>query len=289
MRPFLERLPWTEGSSFAQLNRALEDGIPFQWHHHPAWELTLTLNSIGQRFIGDHVGDYGDGDLVLVGPNLPHTWVSRDRIAAGPHRAYVIWFQPEWAARISEQFVEFDAVGRLFARAGRGLSFSAGAAANVRDGVERFFTAAPDGRLMAFLQVMAVLAEDANPQPLASAPALQTPRAASRDRIDRVLTHIHQNYERPLGMPELADVAALSVSGLHRLFLRQIGTTVSDYVIGLRVGAAAARLAGSKEPISHIATDVGYGALANFNRQFRQAKGMTPSAYRAQYQGAHRK
>jgi AraC-like DNA-binding protein len=53
--------------------------------------------------------------------------------------------------------------------------------------------------------------------------------------------------------------------------------------MGLRIGAAAARLAGGDEPVAHIAADVGYGALANFNRQFRATKGMTPRAYRARF------
>jgi hypothetical protein len=100
MRPFLERLPWQEGSSLAVLDRQLEEAIPFQWHHHPEFELTLTLNSCEQRFMGDHVGEYDDCDLVLVGPNLPHTWVSREAVSAGPHVALVIWFHPDWAARV---------------------------------------------------------------------------------------------------------------------------------------------------------------------------------------------
>ena len=56
MKPYLEHLTTDDGASWATLNRRLEDGIPFQWHHHPEFELTLTLNSRGQRFIGDHIG-----------------------------------------------------------------------------------------------------------------------------------------------------------------------------------------------------------------------------------------
>ena len=47
-----------------------------------------------------------------------------------------------------------------------------------------------------------------------------------------------------------------------------------------RIGAAAARLIATDAPIAHIAADVGYGALSNFNRQFRTVKGVTPRAYR---------
>ena len=83
MKPLLEKVMPPEGASWAWLDRQLDDAIPFQWHHHPEFELTLTLNSVGQRFIGDHIGDYDDGDLVLIGPNLPHTWASRGK----PNRA----------------------------------------------------------------------------------------------------------------------------------------------------------------------------------------------------------
>jgi hypothetical protein len=67
--------------------------FPFNLHYHPEFELTLTLNSIGERFIGDHVAHYGDGDLILVGPNLPHAWQSRTTVCPDqPHRAVVVWF-----------------------------------------------------------------------------------------------------------------------------------------------------------------------------------------------------
>ena len=80
------------------LHRRLDDGIPFLWHYHPEFELTLTLNSRGQRYIGDDIANYDDGDLVLLGPNLPHTWCSAEKIdAASPHIAIVMWFTESWA------------------------------------------------------------------------------------------------------------------------------------------------------------------------------------------------
>ena len=82
MRPLFEKVTVPEGASWALLDRRLDDGIPFQWHYHPEFELTLTLNSRGQRYIGDSIATYDDGDLVLLGPNLPHTWCSAERIDA---------------------------------------------------------------------------------------------------------------------------------------------------------------------------------------------------------------
>src|SRR6478752_7549547 len=110
MKPFLERLALPDGASWATLNRRLDGEIPFQWHHHPEFELTLTLNSRGQRFIGDHIGSYDDGDLVLVGPNLPHSWCSAAKIEeAAPHVALVMWFLPQWTAPLGGVFTELRA------------------------------------------------------------------------------------------------------------------------------------------------------------------------------------
>jgi AraC-like DNA-binding protein len=51
----------------------------------------------------------------------------------------------------------------------------------------------------------------------------------------------------------------------------------------LRIGEACAMLSGSGRPIAHIADEVGYASLANFNRQFKSLKQMTPRAYRGQF------
>lgn len=281
MRPYLETLPWVKGSSLAMLDRRLPDGIPFQWHHHPEFELTLTRNSRGQRFIGDSVAAYGDFDLVLVGPNLPHTWVSDAKLREGdPHWAQVIWFDASWAKGLGEMLVEYRDVADLVGRGQRGLSFSAELGEALAPDFDRFFAASPKDRLMCMLDILCRL-QAAPAQLLASAQS--QPTEASRARIDRVLAHLHTHYETPVRLEDLAHIAALSVSGLHRLFRRHTGQTVSAYITGLRIGAACAKLSGTDQPIAHVAHEVGYGALANFNRQFKAAQGMTPRQYRARF------
>ena len=119
MRPLFEKVTVPDGTSWALLDRRLDDGIPFQWHYHPEFELTLTLNSRGQRYIGDSIASYDDGDLVLLGPNLPHTWCSAERIAAGrPHNAVVMWFTEGWAASLTAPLAEMRGRGAA-ARTGR--------------------------------------------------------------------------------------------------------------------------------------------------------------------------
>ena len=133
------------------------------------------------------------------------------------------------------------------------------------------------------LGILGQLAEDADAVALSSEAFAPVERDVGAERIDRVLTYIHQFYAEEIRLDHLADVAALSVSGTHRLFRRHMHATISEYIIRLRIGDACARLSATGQSIQHIASAVGYGSLANFNRQFRRLRGMSPRDYRARF------
>jgi AraC-like DNA-binding protein len=285
MRPLLEKVAVPAGASWSFLNRRLEDGIPFQWHYHPEFELTLTLNSRGQRYIGDSIADYDDGDLVLIGPNLPHTWCSSERLQDGtPHIALVMWFTEEWAAQVTHKLAEMQPVAAMLARAGRGIVFSGATGAAARPLIEGIAALDPADRLLRLMQVLTRLARDEDWRWIAG-PAADRQKVGSPDqpRIARVLDHIHAHYRERIVIERLAEVAALSVSGFHRLFRRHTTLTVGDYVAELRIGQACALLVNTRQPIAHIADEVGYANLANFNRQFRALKGLTPREFRRSF------
>lgn len=283
MKPYLEKLRAEDGASWSMLNRRLPDGIPFQWHHHPEMELTLTLNSRGQRFIGDHAGTYDDEDLVLIGGNLAHTWSSTEAIdPVQPHVALVLWFGEDWLEQLAGTAVELAPIRDLIARARHGLHFGHETARTIRPRYEALFSQPPEQRLFSLLGLLLTLSHDREVTALSTS---STDRAdeASRARIDRVLAHIHAHHAEPIRLETLAGLAALSVSGLHRLFRKHTQTTISDYLIRLRIADACARLSATDQPIQHIATETGYASLANFNRHFRRLRGMTPRQYRARF------
>ena len=285
MRPLFEKVTVPDGASWSLLDRRLDDGIPFQWHYHPEFELTLTLNSRGQRYIGDRIANYGDGDLVLLGPNLPHTWCSAERLDRRyPHHAVVMWFTKAWGTSVTGALAEMRSVASLLARAGRGVAFSQATVARARPIIETIPTRPPADRLLRLMEVLTLLASDAAAEPIAS-PAADRRTIASPDqeRVARVLDHLHAHYRERIGIDTLADVAALSPSGFHLLFRRHTRLTVTEYVAELRIGQACALLVNSHQPIAAIADEVGYANLANFNRQFRALKQMTPREFRRSF------
>jgi AraC-like DNA-binding protein len=274
-----EVVPRAKNLSWQRLDRRLEHGIPFLWHHHPEMELTMTLNCRGQRFVGDDVSPFEDGDIALVGSNLPHSWVSSERLdQSKPFRAKVIWFDKDWLAQMGRSAVELGALVGLADRAQRGLTFAPDTCQMARPMIEQLFDMTPAEGFTLLLELLRVLSLDNAAAPLATRATTTT--GQSYARIDRVLQYLHENYADPIRLDDLAQIAALSPSGLHRMFQKHLQTTISDYLTNLRIGEACARLATSDIPIGIIAHDVGYGSQANFNRHFIRLRSMTPRAYR---------
>jgi AraC-like DNA-binding protein len=289
MKPLFENVTVPQDASWALLNRELPEGIPFEWHYHPEFELTLTMNSRGQRFIGDHIGNYEDGDLVLVGPNLPHTWESHEQDdPTEPHVAIVMWFSREWVSTMSQSFPELRPVARLLRSAGRGLAFGKDIAAEVRPRAMSLPGLDRTERLPVFLSILVQLTQESDPEPLASVAPTEEVHHPDQERVQRVLDHIHEHYTRKIRIDQLAEIACLSRSAFSRMFKRTLGVTTTEYIKKLRIGRACAMLIKDQRRISEIAGAVGYNNLSNFNRQFRALKDETPSSFRETYRDRFR-
>ncbi|KVL09145.1 helix-turn-helix domain-containing protein [Burkholderia ubonensis] len=286
MKPQYEHVTFAPGCSIRVYHRKLAR-IPFEWHRHPEYELTLTLNSRGKRFIGDHIASYADDDLVLVPPNLPHTWSSNERIDPhAPQVALVVWFDGDWVRRLVDCCPEYAPLRSLLRRAAPGLRFGADAARAMQARLPRLLDPSPRERLAAALDTLAELAE-AGGEPLATAPAYDRPDERTRasdapeaERLDRVLDVIDRRFHEPLRVDALAAVAHMSERTLQRLFVRHLGESVGRYVQRLRIAHACRHLVGTDWPIATVAARCGIPNAANFNRQFLATRGMTPGAYR---------
>lgn len=285
MKPILEKVVVPAGASWTLFHRRLP-AFPFEWHYHPEYELTFTLNSLGQRYIGDHIAPYGDGDLVLVGPNLPHTWQSARPIDPDqPHTAIVMWFDQGWVEQVLRPLPEFGATCRMLDAARRGLGFSPRTALEARSRILSLTEQDRTAQVIGLIELLAMLARDDDRAPLSSpAVAAKAPADGEDARIAPVLAYLHADYGDPaLSVAGLAERVHMSLSTLHRLFRRHTRMSVTDYVTQLRIGRACALLIGGDRPVAHIADQVGYRNLANFHRQFKAVKGMTPRAFRRSY------
>lgn len=282
MKPAYEHVEFGEHCSLRVYHRRLAR-IPFEWHHHPEYELTLTMNSHGKRYIGDSITDYEADDLVLVPPDLPHTWASNRSIdPSAPQVAIVIWFDGNWARRMADCCPEYEPLRKLLRRAACGLAFETPAGQAMRESLPQLLATGARERLGAALDILCTLA-DAPGEPLASPSAFNQatgPSGHEPERINRVLSVIDARFAEPLRLSELCEAASLSERTLTRYFVQHIGESVGRYIARVRIGHACRMLADTSLPVAVIAARSGFANVANFNRQFRAAKQTTPVEYR---------
>ena len=279
-----ELIPRSELHSFAVREFHLPS-FESPWHFHPELELTYVLQSQGKRFVGDHIAPFGPGDLVLLGPSLPHYWHN-----PAPARQH-----GEWAHSVVIQFredclgpeffakPELAGVSNLLRRAARGLHFTGPA----RDAVAARMLAMRSHdsltRLIDLLAILQSLAE-ARGKPLSSAGFVPFLDERAGERINRAYQHVFTHFAGALDYGSIARQAGMSLSAFSHYFRRGTGRALSDFVREVRLGHARKLLIESRQSIAEIAYASGFESLSNFNRGFRQATGASPREFRRQHQ-----
>ncbi len=268
--------------------RCLEHGFPsplVRWHFHEEYELHLITESSGKAFVGDWIGPFRPGHLVLCGPRLPHNWISLDAPSTGVDgRDRVIQFQHDPIAQAAEHIPELQEVIPLLDRSQHGIEFF-----GLSDLTASLWTAIRHARGLQraglFFELLGELARCHDYQLLSSVRIQGEISAASEsetDRINEVVQRITENLADPLAMSDIALELGMTESRFSRFFKRATGNTFTDFVNRVRVNSACHLLMQSEHLVTDICYQVGFNNVANFNRRFLEIKGMTPSEFRRQ-------
>ena len=252
------------------------------WHYHPEAELTLIEEGSGRRFVGDHIGHFEPGDLVLLGPNVPHAWRNETMpLPPGARtRSIYVHFRTEWLEETTELRHELQEIRRLLTRAGGGLSFTGPERERGARALRSLLEGSGLRRLLKWLELLQDLAESGGGVPLSSAGFAPVLDDLACERIRRIHQHVYHNFRSGIAHQELARMAGLSPAALSKFFRRTTGRTLTEFINEVRVGEAARHLMDSTDNVSAIAYAVGFESLAHFNSSFRRLKQVNPSRFR---------
>jgi AraC-like DNA-binding protein len=285
MRAQFEDVRWTEHESF--LARAYDlPRFAVPWHFHPEMELTLILEGGGDRCVGDHLESFEAGDLVLLGPNLPHYWHShapREGAARGRGRAraIVVQLREESFGKRFFSLPETASWLRLLECARRGLAFPATVAETVAREMRDMLKLEGTRRLLAMLGILQRLS-DALPQAraLASEHYMADCDHRTAGRVRKVYQFIYAHLGEPVGLNDVARVAGMSAAAFSRYCRRVTGRTLTRLLAELRVTQACKLLTDTDQSVSEIAFASGFQSISNFNRVFHDLKGESPMSFR---------
>lgn len=280
MSPYLELVGIQEQESF----KVWAHGYPYEtvrWHFHPEYELNLITETSGRFFVGDHTGRFEPGQLCMVGPNLPHNWISEvpdDRPV--PRRGVVLQFSGRSINRGISAFPELGHIERLLADSKRGLLFTAETGRVAGVALEGLMSARGFDRVNRFLVLLDVLA-NAPGSTLLTSPAFEPDTEVYQSStINQVLGYLADHLAERLREPDLARYAGMEPSAFSRFFRRQTGMPFVQYLGRLRVKRACELLINSDLSVTAVCYECGFNNVSNFNRQFLGQKDMPPSQFR---------
>lgn len=256
------------------------------WHYHPEFELTWILRSHGTRFVGDNIEPYRAGDLVLVGPNLPHCWHNESDGDEGKPEAVVVQFRPETFGHDFLDLPEFEPIKRLFRASKCGLQIEGETAARVQTQMRALFEKKGIARLIGLLDILRSLAEAENDLRYLASPDYHITNditEVNRQRIELIHKHVRRHLASEINQAEVAKLVGLTPPAFSRFFRRATGQTFVGFVNILRINEVCRSMTESNDCITNIAMNCGYNNIANFNRQFLSLKGMNPSQYRERH------
>jgi AraC-like DNA-binding protein len=261
------------------------DAFRGERHRHRQIELTWIEAGVGMRFAGDSVEPFDADDLVLLGSNVAHSWVSSKRGTSKRVAATVIQFAPELLALPA--LPELARAAPLVARATLGLRIEGECRTNVLRVLTRMRSEDDIGQLACLVEVLGRLAAHQRSfRSIASSPlhglAPAAPERPESRRIDQTLDWIHRHVARELTVEAAARIAHVTPGAFSRFFHREVGKTFTRYVNDVRCSEACLKLRLSDRPVAAIARECGFDTLSHFNRQFRLRHGMTPREFRRQ-------
>ncbi len=276
MRPRLEPLNHRLSSQSFIAYEVKVPSFDFYWHYHPEYELTYIVEGKGMRLVGDSYEPFEAGDLVLIGPMLPHTWVT-DKVGKTNCQALVVQFSQKFMEQLL-QFSEMKILEKLFEKAERGLQWTN--PGNQTSTLMQELLHSDDLlRFSWLLQVLHHLSAQ-HSTPIASLQYKPLKGNENQQRLNKVFLYVQSQFREQISLDQAAALVHLSKSAFCKFFKRASGKTFSDYTNEIRLAHACRLLVETDRSISEIATDSGFESLTYFNRIFLKKKKVRPGEFR---------
>lgn len=286
MKPVLEKVTPSTKHSFA-LKEEILPYIEIGWHFHPEYELTLFTESTGKRFIGDHTDSFGPGDLLLIGPNLPHFMRNDEMYYQGDPgfriRAIVVHFAEDFLGPGFFDVPELSAVQTLLRRSVRGLQIYGDTQRRLSPRMESLLQLEGYERLKCLLDILNEIAHSSEQRSLASRSFQHAFSKDDAERINAVFNFLLRHFAENISLKDAAALTNMNDSAFCKFFKKRTGKTFSQALNEIRIGHACKLFIEQGLPVSQVCYQSGYNSLSYFNRKFKAITKHSPLAYRRRF------
>lgn len=279
IRPSFEVVEPSFGSSF-YYSKYIENANnkAHLWHYHPEIEMVFVNGGSGKRQIGSHVSYYTDGDLILIGSNLPHCGFTDTN--TGNKTEVVVQMKPDFLGAEFLTLKETRGIANLFEKAKYGIAFGKDTMKLVGPTLEKMHNAWPLEKLLALLGVLREL-EQASDYKLLNAQNFSLEmQVQDNDRINMVFNYVKDHFQDPISLEAIAEMCSMTVPSFCRYFKKITKKTFTRFVNEYRVVHASKLLAEKPISIANISFESGFNNFSHFNKLFKEFTGKSASQYR---------
>lgn len=255
------------------------------YHFHAEYELTYIPEGAGKRYVGSHMQDFTAGDLVLIGPNLPHCWkLEPGNETQTPASAIVIQFDGNF---LGDEFFnkdELQHIKRLFQKSGSGISFHG----DTQKIVNQSLLALSEERnsfrmLIGLLEALQRLAQTSEYSLLDQNQVIAERSLAEQERINPVFAYLVENFRHQVSLDAAAGIANMTTNAFCKYFKKITRKTFMETIIEYRLNYAIQQLVQTDKPISAIAFESGFGDVSHFYKMFKVKMHLSPLNYRKKF------
>ncbi|HDS08424.1 MAG TPA: AraC family transcriptional regulator [Bacteroides sp.] len=254
------------------------------WHYHQAYELSFITEGSGRRIVGDSVEEFHPGDLIFIGPRIPHVWFSGGSYPKFPSgrtlESVYLLFDSEILPQELTSLPEFVHVNRALKLAERGIRITG----DTLNEVSRLMLQLPylSGirRLMYFYEIMDIIGRGTSFVYLASAAYARSRFETANARINKIHEYLMKNYREEINLQKISELVHMAPASVCRFFKASTGITIFAYLNKIKIDYSCSLLLNTDLNIVNISDDCGFNNLSHFNKQFRRFMGTTPTQYR---------
>ncbi|MCR8560718.1 AraC family transcriptional regulator [Mucilaginibacter sp. BJC16-A38] len=254
------------------------------YHFHAEYELTYIVAGSGKRYVGSHMQNFTSGDLVLIGPNVPHCWKLDDTQEMRPAGAIVIQFDGAFLGADFFNKIELQHIKRLFQKSGSGISFHGDTQRAVNQSLLALSAEDNSFRLLiGLLEALQRLAQSAEYALLDQNQLIAERSLAEQERINPVFAYLVENFRHQVSLDTAAGIANMTTNAFCKYFKKITRKTFMETIIEYRLNYAIQQLVQTDKPISEIAFESGFGDVSHFYKMFKVKMQLSPLNYRKKF------
>lgn len=288
MKPFYQKLATAPAQSIIFLDEEIPH-FTVPWHFHPEIEILLVIKSTGTTYIGDDISRFNEGEISIIGENIPHWWKSDAIYVENKNtlntKAHVIQFRKDIFDSNFINIQEMAQIKNLLERSQRGIQFLDNTRLKLGKRMKKIFKLSGLKRVTEFMILLDEMANTSEYRYHSSPGYSKIVNTYDFYRFNKIHEYIIRNFDHPIKLEDVASKVSMSPTAFCRYFKKHTGKTFILFLTEFKVGHACKLLAEEKMSISRACFESGFNNLSHFNVQFKKIVKLTPTEYKAAYNG----